>query len=138
MKKVFYLFLVLLMLQGCAAYKSVHYGQDYSSPTDVDDIEIFSFSPGGSYIQLGEVTVFGVTPTNRAHMLERLKDMAAEMGGDAIIIEERETPTYMPKPIQGLVIKWQEEEISEFEEIDSFTADLEDVTLIDSKSEYIK
>ncbi|MDP8216875.1 MAG: hypothetical protein P9L98_06155 [Candidatus Kaelpia imicola] len=134
MKEVFYLFLVLLMLQGCAAYKSIHYGQDYSPPTDVDDIEIFSFSPEGSYIQLGEVTVFGVTPTNRAHMLKRLKDMAAEMGGDAIIIKECGTPIYIPKPIQGLVIKRQEEEVS----MDSFVVDCEDGNLTDNRSEYIK
>ncbi len=138
MKKFFYIFLVSLIFQGCAAYKSVHYGQDYSPPTDVNNVEIFSFNPGGSYIELGEVTVFGVTPTNRAHMLGRLKDMAAEIGGDAIIIEEHGTPAYMPKPIQGLVIKWQEEEVLDSEKVDNPVVGHEDNNPLEDKSEYIK
>jgi hypothetical protein len=111
MKSLIYLLLALFLLGGCAAYKSVHYGQDYSPPTDAGDIEILSFIPGRPYIELGEVTLFGVTPTNKAHMLNRLKDMVAEMGGEAVIIEEPETPIYMPRPIRGLVIKWQQDQV---------------------------
>ena len=138
MKKLFYLFLVLFMLEGCAAYKSIHYGQDYSPPTDVNNVEVLSFSPEDHYIELGEVTLFGVTPTNKEHMLKRLKDMVAEMGGDAVIIEESKTPIYMPKPIQGLVIKWQEEEVLELKDVESGVVDCEDEDLIEDNSEYIK
>ena len=43
-------------------------------------------------------------------MIGRLKEMAAEMGGDALILQERKIPMYMPKPIVGIVIKLRQEQ----------------------------
>ncbi len=110
-KKIVCLLLAMLFLQGCAAFQSIHYGEEYSPPTSVGNVQLLSCAPGKKYIELGRVTVFGVTYSNREHMLNRLKEMAAEMGGDALILQERKTPMYMPKPIVGIVIKWQQEQL---------------------------
>ncbi|MDP8234091.1 MAG: hypothetical protein P9M06_04755 [Candidatus Saelkia tenebricola] len=110
-RKVFYLLLVALFFQGCAAFQSIHYGEEYSPPTHVENIQLFSYNPEKGYVELGQVTVFGVTHSNRIHMLGRLKEMAAEMGGDAVVLQERKTPLYTPKPIVGTVIKWQQEQL---------------------------
>jgi len=110
-KKVSYLLLAVLFLQGCAAFKSIHYGEEYSPPTSVESVQLFSHNPEEKYVELGQVTVFGVTHSNREHMINRLKEMAAEMGGDALILQERKTPMYMPKPIVGVVIKWQQKQL---------------------------
>lgn len=103
--------LLAIILQGCAAYKSVHYGEEYSSPTHIENVKVLTYKPQGNFIKLGEVSVFGVTSSNRIYMLNQLKEMAADMGGDAVIIEERDFPRYTPKPIIGVVIKWQDEAV---------------------------
>ena len=103
-KAVFFL-LALFLISGCAAYKSVHFGEDYSPPTDIENVEILFCSPESEFVELGEVKVYGVTASNRSFMLQQLREMAAEMGGDGIVIEEREFPRYAPKPVAGIVIK---------------------------------
>ena len=110
-KKIVCLLLAVLFLQGCAAFQSIHYGEEYSPPTGVENVQVLFHAPGEEYVKLGQVTVFGVTPSNRGYMLSRLKEMAAEMGGDALILKERKSPMYMPKPVVGVVIKWQQDEL---------------------------
>ena len=107
MRKVIFETVLFFLLSSCAAFQSVHYGQEYSEPTAVSKIQVFSSQPALSYVKLGEVSVFGVTKSNRSYMIGQLKKMAAEMGGDAIILQERELPRYVPKPIKGIVIKWK-------------------------------
>lgn len=99
-----------LLLIGCAAFRSVHYGKEYAEPTLSKNIELVSQEPSQKYTRLGEVVVFGVTESNRFYMLKELKEMAAEMGGDAIILQERAFPRYAPKPLLGIVIKWLNKE----------------------------
>lgn len=108
MRKIICLLLVMTIIVGCAAFKSVHYGEEYSPATTMEKVEVLSYEPGQKYIKLGEVTVFGVTDSNRFYLLNQLREMAAEMGGDAIVLQEREFPKYTPKPIVGIVIKWQD------------------------------
>ena len=104
---IFFIVLAGMVISSCAAFTSIHYGKEYAPPTDKAQIRVLTQKPGDEYTELGEVTVFGVTDSNRAYMLRRLREMAAEMGGDALILQEREFPRYTPKPLRGIVIKWK-------------------------------
>ncbi|MDD5614468.1 MAG: hypothetical protein PHQ54_05305 [Candidatus Omnitrophica bacterium] len=143
MRKVFTVIVLVSILSfGCAAYKSVHFGQDHYLPKEASDIGVFSSVPDKLYAELGEIAVFGVTSTNRDYMLNRLKEMAADMGGDAIILKDSDIPVYIPKPMAGIVVKWQKDEVlSQILSTDIKDLDInrsEEDILNGEKLEYIK
>ena len=122
--KKYIVILLCLMITGCASFKGVKYGGVNHPPTDPTSIKVFSYAPPGEYVRIGEVSAKGAPLSNRDNMVEKLKEQAGGMGGDAIILEIQEVERgvagnvnayggfsartqYEPR-MTGVVIKYEE------------------------------
>jgi len=123
MKKFFGLLFFVMFISGCATFSSVMYTDNIYAPTDPLRVKVFSNKPPQEYISIGEVSAKGASTSSRSNMIEQLKTKAAEMGGDAIILQTAEVAesimtdtnsSFMTSNIQrrpvmnGVVIKFSE------------------------------
>jgi len=60
------------------------------APTNPDKVAIFRLAPPTPYQAIGEVQVKAAHASNWNSLYRRLKEEAAKMGGDAIILQEGE------------------------------------------------
>lgn len=89
MKKPIYLFIVVMLASGCAYFSSQMYPiKENYTPTNPDKVAIFRFPPSTPYQAIGEIEVKAAPASNWNSLHRRLKEEAAKMGGDAIIIQE--------------------------------------------------
>ena len=88
--KKYFIILLCLIITGCASFKGVKYGGVNYPPTDPTNIKVFSYAPPGEYVRIGEVSGKGAPLANRDNMVEKLKEKAGAMGGDAIILNIQE------------------------------------------------
>lgn len=118
---------VALLAAGCASFSATKTDNTNYKPTDPDSVEILSAQPKREFVRIGEVRASGETISSRENMIQRLKEDAANMGGDAIIMKVTETEPqllkdgkdikstyvldfnkmYMPR-MQGIVIKYKD------------------------------
>lgn len=90
MKNIVVLFLCLGLF-GCASFSAIKYNDDIIySPTNPNMVKVFNSEPPQAYERIGEVSSIGAPYSNRNNIVERLKGKAAEMGGDAIILQSDE------------------------------------------------
>ena len=95
--------LAAILLQGCAtwSYSTVEGGQGQAAvakPTNKASIQVMESDASRKYTSLGDITVtvnkttvFHPTPT-RALVDEALKEKAAELGADAVVLVRYGTP----------------------------------------------
>jgi len=136
-KKLFILFF-LVMFVSCVSSRMAKYPGFNYSPTNPSDLHIYHIPPPGSFEVIGEVEGEGGMISYKI-ALSNMKNKAARIGGDAIVIIERREKyygtynspskanafisgnyiyyTYSPgtstqlkrKHFIGVVIKWKEE-----------------------------
>jgi hypothetical protein len=83
--------LLCLLLCGCASFYAVKLDEDkVYPPTKPADVQILKKAPEQPYIVIGEIRAQGETISVQENMEQRLKEKAADMGGDAIILEVKE------------------------------------------------
>ncbi|MCK9432507.1 MAG: hypothetical protein M0R00_06080 [Candidatus Omnitrophica bacterium] len=92
----FFLGFLCLMLSGCASFDGNTVGNKVYPPTSPVNIEILEQAPSEPYEVIGDVNAEGQTFAVQENMKERLKEKAAEMGGDAIILKVK-VDTYKVK-----------------------------------------
>ncbi len=90
MKK--YFLLLCFGLLGCASFSVSKYSNDNYAPTNPINIKIFQNMPPNKddYLVIGEVNSSGAPLSNRSSMIERIKEKAAEIGGDVIVLNHQE------------------------------------------------
>lgn len=96
MKKLIYLFVMVMLVSGCATYSFIKYDTTVYKPTNPQDIQIFSFEPPREHIKIGEINYY-IASFSAKKTTSIIKKSVAEMGGDAIVV----------KGCIGLVIKYK-------------------------------
>ena len=120
MKKYLYCLLVLsLFVAGCISSRVTPHPAMFYPPTQPEAVQIFQFPPSIQFEVIGEVEVRGAAAASWSRVEWRLKEEAAKIGGDAVIISkggslvavQRVNPNLvMPiqsKHVYGVVIKWK-------------------------------
>lgn len=85
--KKFMLAFLCLVFSGCASFEGNTVGNKVYPATSPVNIEILEQAPAEPYEVIGDVNAEGQTFAVQDNMKERLKEKAAEMGGDAIILK---------------------------------------------------
>ncbi len=87
MRNVF-LVLLCLLLAGCASFSIVKLGNGkVYAPSNPAGVRILTQEPSLPYVVIGEVRAQGETISVRENMEQRLKEKAAAIGADAIILK---------------------------------------------------
>lgn len=90
MKKVF-LMLLCLLLVGCASFDVTKMDNVKTyPPNNPADVEILTQEPARPYVVIAEIRAQGETISRQENMKERMKEKAAAMGADAIILKSDE------------------------------------------------
>ena len=92
MKKIILILLAALVLSGCASFYASRYPGNNYAPTIAANIPIYNNFPPQSYEVIGEVGGGGAPMSSWAGMGKRIREEAAKMGGDAIVIQQVDTP----------------------------------------------
>ena len=94
--KKFSVMLLGLFLAGCATFNAERApNEKIYTPTSPEVVEILDEAPSRPYIVIGEVRAEGETFAMPESMKERMKEQAANMGGEAIIIDVKVKPYRM-------------------------------------------
>lgn len=89
MKTIITLFL-LIFLAGCVRSEFIQTSPHNFRPTSPNSIQIFSIKlPERPYIEIGMIEVDGPRLVSRSSLLRALKEKAAAVGADAILIGSR-------------------------------------------------
>ena len=73
-------------LVSCATVDVTKTSKGYYAPTKASDVEIFATRPDKKYEELGIVTVMNFPPSEIAKMHNALREKAAPLGANAVII----------------------------------------------------
>ena len=92
MKKLTFLFVMATFMSGCASFYCSRYPNDNYSPTVAERIPIYNNYPPTPYEIIGEVGGNGAPASSWRGMGKRIRQYAAQIGGDAIVIQSQETP----------------------------------------------
>ena len=101
MRKIMFL-LLCLGLFGCVNTSFVKYDATIYELTNPETIKIFTFDPPQKHIRIGEIYLAGRVTWGSEIFAKTVKRMAAEMGGDAVVL-----PPGM-LPATGIVIKFKD------------------------------
>ncbi|MDD2654716.1 MAG: hypothetical protein PHI86_06405 [Candidatus Omnitrophica bacterium] len=89
-KKAFYLIFICMFLVGCTTFGSEKYTDTVYPATSPENVKVFYEQPPVEFVKIGEVIADTGNTSIHSHVIDRLKDMAAQMGADAIILREEE------------------------------------------------
>lgn len=92
MKKIIILLFVVVFLTGCASFYCSRYPNNTYSPTVADNIPIYNNFPPSAYEVIGEVGANGAPASSWGGIGKRMREYAAQIGGDAIVIQDQATP----------------------------------------------
>ena len=84
--------MVCFFLTGCASFYAKQYPGYSYAPTIAKYIPIYDNYPSGEYMIIGEVGSEGAPASRWAGMGKRMKEYAAQMGGEAVVISSVATP----------------------------------------------
>lgn len=120
MKKYFCLSVIVsLSIIGCISSRITPHPGVFYLPTQPETVQVFQFAPSIPFEIIGEVEVNGAAAASWSRIEGRLKEEAAKIGGDGVIISkgsslvafQRVNPNLvMPiqsKHVSGVVIKWK-------------------------------
>jgi hypothetical protein len=83
---------LVVLLSGCASARSVHYARATQyPPTDPAKIEIYRVEPAEPYERLGEIEYNGMAIASWSGAEKMLREKAAAMGADAVLVLQRGT-----------------------------------------------
>ena len=79
----------IVLLAGCVASVDItKTSKGFYDPTNPNDIQILKTRPDQPYEELGTVTVTGFAPTEVAKMHNAVREKAAALGANAVILTE--------------------------------------------------
>lgn len=90
LRKQIYLIFACVLLSGCTTFGSAKYTDTVYPATNPQDVKVFFEQPPVEFVKIGEVTADTSNTSMHSHVIERLKEMAAQMGADAIILRKEE------------------------------------------------
>jgi len=92
MKKVL-LTVLCLVLAGCASFDVTKSDESMKyHPTNPEEVKILEKAPEAKYTVIGEIRAEGETLAIKDSMKQRMREEAAQIGGQAIILEIKEVP----------------------------------------------
>ena len=112
--------ILLFPCLGCASVSSATYPGAALSPTDSSSIAIYYNAPPVPYDVIGEVQYQGAPAAQWSGAEKLLREKAAKMGGDAVIVQEKDRPIRgamvsgsmiglaREKVMRGIVIKYRQ------------------------------
>jgi len=86
------LILSVFLLAGCANFYCSRYPNCNYAPTVAANIPIYNNFPPTPYEVIGEVGGNGAPASSWSGMGKRMREYAAQIGGDAIVLQSQETP----------------------------------------------
>jgi len=78
----------LAFLSACAHVDVTKTSKGFYDPTNASDVEILKTRPDRHYEELGTVTVTGFKPEEAAKMHNAVREKAAALGANAVILTE--------------------------------------------------
>jgi hypothetical protein len=78
----------LVILTGCASVDITKTSSGYSEPTDPNKVEILKTRPEQTFTELGTLTVTGFDSSDVAKMHNAIRQKAAPLGANAVIVTE--------------------------------------------------
>jgi hypothetical protein len=87
-QRIFFSLMCILALAicGCASVDVTKTGKGYYEPTNPNDVEILMTKPETPFVELGTVSVNGFEPSQTAKMHNAVRDKAAGLGANAVIL----------------------------------------------------
>lgn len=85
-------FIFILFIIGCASFYANRYPGHYYAPTIAENIPIYNNFPPQPYEVIGEVGGSGAPASSWTGMGKRLREEAAKMGGDALVMAGQDRP----------------------------------------------
>ncbi len=82
-------FLNISLLCGCATFYANRYPNDHYAPTLARNIPIYNNFPSEPYQVIGEIGGDGAPLSSWGGIGNRLREYAAQIGGDAIVIQQQ-------------------------------------------------
>ncbi|MFA5125340.1 MAG: hypothetical protein WC473_06010 [Patescibacteria group bacterium] len=92
MKRLICLFAIAIFMSGCASFYCSKYPNCNYAATSAETIPIYNNFPPTPYEVIGEVGGDGAPASSWSGMGKRMREYAAQIGGDAIVIQSQETP----------------------------------------------
>ena len=86
-KTVICIFLAALM--GCTTVDVTKTAKGFYEATDANEVEILKTIPSKRYIELGTVTASGFSVTDSAKMHNAIRNKAAQLGANAVVLTEQ-------------------------------------------------
>ncbi len=83
---------MIMLISGCANFYSSRYPNSNYSPTIAEAIPIYNNFPPTPYEVIGEVGAEGAPASSWSGIVKRMREYAAQIGGDAIVIQNQATP----------------------------------------------
>src|SRR5581483_10013584 len=77
---------VALLCGGCSTVDVTKTSKGYVEPTNPNDVQILETKPDRPYEELGTVSTTGWSPSDTAKLHNALRDKAAPLGANAVII----------------------------------------------------
>lgn len=74
-------------MNGCATFDIEKYTDKVYSPINPEDIQVLFIEPSEQYIKLAEFSGFGIVTSFDSAVMQKLKQKAASIGADAIILQ---------------------------------------------------
>ncbi|MBM3248531.1 MAG: hypothetical protein FJZ10_03825 [Candidatus Omnitrophica bacterium] len=81
---------ICIFLAGCTTFGSAKYTDTVYPITNPQEVKVFFEEPPVGFVKIGEVTADTANASIHSHVIDRLKEMAAGMGADAIILRKEE------------------------------------------------
>jgi hypothetical protein len=100
----------LASLVGCASVDVTKTSQGYFAPTDPNLVEVLKTRPEKSFVELGTITVTGFKSKETAKMHNAIREKAAPLGANAIILTEEgliQVPFGMERWATGVAIRYK-------------------------------
>jgi len=92
MKRLICLCIGVLFISGCANFYCSRYPNNNYSPTVASALPIYNNFPPVPYEVIGEVGADGAPASSWSSIGRRMREYAAQIGGDAIVIQSQESP----------------------------------------------
>jgi hypothetical protein len=92
MKKLIYLFIIAILVNGCATASVTRYPSLYYPPTDPKNVAVYTNFPPAQYETIGKIEGSGAPAATWDSVAMEMRKKAAEIGGDAVVILVQDTP----------------------------------------------
>ncbi len=109
--RFFLYILISVLLAGCTTGAATRVTSISYTPTEASSLQVFFEKPSRPYTVIGFVSAQGDAYVKEAAVFKKLKEEAAKIGADALLMrhdvtEEQDASGYQMKRGTGLALKW--------------------------------